>query len=161
MENQLTSVFGSAEIVEYAPACTMVTGKSIVERRLSVLPNASFEAVLYASSRAGKVGKMARDGLAGQSTELIARSARRGNYRPLSEALAVMLGESVTISNRASFDGLADRFSDRLYDLQLSKNGGYVVDKKTGLTKPNAKRKMLDDVIGFIKSVQELTAVSE
>ena len=161
MENQLTSVLGSAEVVEYAPACTLVTGKSIVERRLSVLPSASFEAVLYASSRAGKVGKMARDGLAGQSTELIARKARRGDYRPLSEALAVMLGESVTISNRASFDGLADRFADRLYDLQLSKNGGYVVDKKTGLTKPNAKRKMLDDVIGFIKSVQELAAVIE
>lgn len=160
MQNEITN-FGSAEIVEYAPACTLVNGKTVSERRLSVLPSASFEAVLYASSRAGRVGKVAREGLAGQSTELIARSARRGNYRPLSEALAVMLGESVSISNRASFDGLADRFSDRLYDLQLSKNGGYVIDKKTGLTKPNAKRKMLDDVIGFIRQVQEIASATE
>lgn len=151
----------SADIVEYAPACTMVTGKTISDRRLSVLPTASFEAVLYASSRTGKVGKVAREGLAGQSTELIARAARRGNYRPLSETLAVMLGESVTISNRASFDALADRFSDRLSDLSLAKNGGYTINKKTGVTMPNAKRKVFTEVISFIKSVQELAASVE
>lgn len=160
MQNEIAN-FSSAELVEYAPACTLVNGKTVSERRLSVLPSASFEAVLYASSRAGRVGKVAREGLAGQSTELIASKARRGDYRPLSEALAVMLGESVSISNRASFDGLADRFSDRLYDLQLAKNGGYVVDKKTGLTKPNAKRKMLDDVIGFIREVQEIASATK
>ena len=160
MQNEIAN-FCSAELVEYSPARTMVTGKTVSERRLSVLPSASFEAVLYASSRAGRVGKVARAGLAGQSTELIASKARRWDYRPLSEALAVMLGESVSISNRASFDGLADRFSDRLYDLELSKNGGYVVDKKTGLTKPNAKRKMLDDVIGFIREVQEIASATK
>ena len=99
MQNEITN-FGSAEIVEYAPACTLVNGKTVSERRLSVLPS-------------------------------------------------------------ASFDGLADRFSDRLYDLQLSKNGGYVIDKKTGISKPNAKRKMLDDVIRFIKSIQQTAAEIE
>jgi hypothetical protein len=151
----------STDIVDYAPACTMVTGKSVSERRLSVLPNASFEAVLYASSRTGKVGKVAREGLAGQSSELIARAARRGNYRPLSETLAVMLGESVTISNRASYDALVDRFSDRLADLNLAKNGGYVIDKKTGVSKPNSKRKVFSEVISFIESIQELASSVE
>jgi hypothetical protein len=151
----------STDIVDYAPACTMVTGKTVSERRLSVLPNASFEAVLYASSRTGKVGKIAREGLAGQSSELIARAARRGNYRPLSETLAVMLGESVTISNRASYDALVDRFSDRLADLNLAKNGGYTIDKKTGTSKPNSKRKVFSEVISFIKSIQELASSVE
>jgi hypothetical protein len=151
----------STDIVDYAPACTMVMGKTVSERRLSVLPNASFEAVLYASSCTGKIGKMAREGLSVEAVKLIATKARQGNYRPLSEALAVKLGESVTISNRASYEALADRFSDRLADLSLAKNGGYTIDKKTGVSKPNSKRKVFSEVISFIKSIQELASSVE
>jgi hypothetical protein len=151
----------STDIVDYAPASTMVMGKTVSERRLSVLPNASFEAKLFMASRAGKVGKYAREALSHDVIKLIATKARQGNYRPLSETLAGMLGESVTISNRASYDALADRFSDRLADLSLAKNGGYTIDKKTGTSKPNSKRKVFSEVISFIKSIQELASSVE
>ena len=148
----------SAEVVEYAPACTLVTGKTLVERRLSVLPNATGAAMQYMATFNGKVGKLARAGMENFAIANIAKHARQGNYRSLSEALAGILGESVTISNRASYESLADRFSDRINDLALSKNGGFTVVKKTGITKPSAKRAMLEKAINLVNLVQEVAS---
>lgn len=148
----------SAEVVEYAPACTLVTGKTSVERRLSVLPNATGAAMQYAATFNGKVGKLARAGMENFAIASIAKAARQGNYRALSESLAIILGESVTISNRASYESLADRFSDRINDLALSKNGGFTVVKKTGITKPSAKRAMLEKAINLVNLVQEVAS---
>ena len=57
------------------------------------------------------------------------------------------MGESLTISNRASYQSLQDRFEDKLRDL---KNGGYVVNKKTGVESESAKRKALVQVTNLI-----------
>jgi hypothetical protein len=148
-------------IVEFAPASSVVSGKTMTERKLSVLAGASFEAVTYLAGQNGKVGKTARDGLAMHAEGFIASAARRGNYKPLCEALAGLLGESVSISNRASYEGLVDRFNDRLMDLSLAKNGGYTVDKKTGLSKPNAKRAVYSKVIMFVQRIQQLATQAE
>jgi hypothetical protein len=151
----------SSDVVEYGPACTMVTGKTMVERRLSVLPTATGAAMQYAATFNGKVGKLAREGMEQFAIASIARAARQGNYRPLSEALAIVLGETITITNRSSYESLADRFSDRHADLALSKNGGYTVSKKTGLTKPSAKRVILDKALQLVELVQAVAAKVE
>jgi hypothetical protein len=115
----------------------------------------------YAATFNGKVGKLAREGMEQFAIASIARAARQGNYRPLSEALAIVLGETITITNRSSYESLADRFSDRHADLALSKNGGYTVSKKTGLTKPSAKRVILDKALQLVELVQAVAAKAE
>jgi hypothetical protein len=144
--------------VDYKPASALVSGKTMVERKVSVLASASFEATTYLAAQKGKVGIMARHAMAGFSVQAIASAARRGNYQPLAEAIAGITGESLTISNRSAFESLADRFEDKLNDLGLSKSGGWAIDKKTGLQKPNAKRATLGQVINLVNSVRDLAA---
>lgn len=144
--------------VDYKPASALVSGKTMTERKVSVLQSASFEATTYLAAQKGKVGVMARHAMAGFSIQAIASAARRGNYQPLAEAIAGITGESLTISNRASYDSLVDRFSDKLNDLSLSKSGGWTIDKKTGADKPNAKRATLTQVITLVGMVQSHAA---
>ena len=158
MHNIALAHSNDSAVVEYGPAATLVTGKTMVERKMSVLSGASFEAVTFLAGQNGKVGKVAREGLTIHAESFIASAARRGNYKPLSEALAGLMGESVTISNRSSYEGLVDRFMDKLNDLSLAKNGGYSIDKKTGLAKPNAKRATLAKVVAFVQSIQRLAS---
>jgi hypothetical protein len=127
----------------------------MVERRLSVLPTATGAAMQYAATFNGKVGKLAREGMEGIAVKSIARAARQGNYRPLSEVLAVILGETVTISGRSSYESLRDRFADRESDLALSKNGGYSVSKKTGAVKASPKRAVLTKALQVVEMVQD------
>ena len=70
---------------------------------------------------------------------MIAKAARTGNYSPLAQAIAAITGASLTISNRASYECLADRFADQLRDL---KNEGYTI-KKDGTQVSSGKRNTL------------------
>jgi polysaccharide deacetylase 2 family uncharacterized protein YibQ len=54
------------------------------------------------------------------------------------EYFAAQLGEPMVISNRAAFESLPDQFEARIMKAKLSKNGGYVTDKKTGAQKAGA-----------------------
>lgn len=146
----------NTQVVEFAPAHAVVTGKTLTERKLSIVASASFEATTYLAGKNGKVGKVAREGLAQHARAFIAAKARQGNYRPLAEALAGLMGESISISNRSSYEGLLDRFSDKLLDLNLTKSGGWTTDKKTGLQKSSSKRATLMECISLVKEVQEL-----
>lgn len=148
----------SSNVVEFAPAHAMVSGKTVTDRKMSIVATASFEATTFLAGQRGKVGTAARGAIVQHATTFIASKARQGNYRPLAEALAGLLGESVSISNRASYEGLLDRFQDKLADLGLSKSGGWATDKKTGLQKANAKRSTLENCIGLIREVQELAS---
>jgi hypothetical protein len=157
MENiaQFDMVELNNAVAEFAPACVVVAGKTLTEKRVSVVQNATSAALAYAVNQKGKVGKFARENMAMASEGMIARAARAGNYRPLADAIAMVTGASISIRSRAEFETLAGRFEDQLIDL---KGGGYVTCKKTGVQKAGAKRNALLQVIGLIKEVQAIAA---
>ena len=144
----------TTEVAEYGPASVVVSGKTLTDKRVGVVSNAGLAAQVYLSAQKGKIGKVAREGLALQGEALIASAARRGNYKPLCEAIASITGETLTISNRASFECLGDRFADKLADL---KNGGYTM-AKDGTEKSTAKRNGLMQVLALIREVQAIAA---
>jgi hypothetical protein len=144
----------TTEVASYGPASVVVSGKTLTDKRVGVVSNAGLAAQVYLSAQKGKIGKVAREGLATQGEALIASAARRGNYKPLCEAIASITGETLTISNRASFECLGDRFADKLADL---KNGGYTTTKD-GVEKSTAKRNGLMQVMALICEVQAIAA---
>jgi hypothetical protein len=144
----------TTEVAEYGPASVVVSGKTLTDKRVGVVSNAGLAAQVYLSAQKGKIGKVAREGLALQGEALIASAARRGNYKPLCEAIASITGETLTISNRASFECLGDRFADKLADL---KNGGYTT-AKDGTEKSTSKRNGLMQVMALIREVQAIAA---
>lgn len=157
MENiaQFDMVELNNAVAEFGPAQVIVAGKTVTEKKLSAVGQASAPALAYLSNQKGKLGKFARDGLSVAGEAMIARAARAGNYKPLADAIAAITGASLTIRNRAEFECLAGRFEDALRDL---KNGGYVVCKKTGVDKPSAKRNTLMQVIALVTEVQTAAA---
>ncbi len=142
-------------IVEFGPAQVVVSGKTVTEKKLSAVGQASAPALAYLSNQKGKLGKYAREGLSVAGEAMIAKAARAGNYKPLTDAIAAITGASLTIRNRAEFETLGGRFEDQLRDL---KNGGYIVCKKTGMDKPSSKRNVLMQVIALIAEVQASAA---
>jgi hypothetical protein len=125
--------------IQSAPAHIIVHGKTGTDKKLSVVENAGLAARMYLSTKAGKLGKYAREGMAVGGEAMIIGHAIRADYRALAEALAGITGESVIISNRATFQAMPDVYAAKLADLR---NGGMVEDKKNpGLLKPSAKRK--------------------
>jgi hypothetical protein len=144
----------TTEVATYGPASIVVSGKTLTEKRIGVVSNAGLAAQAYLSAQKGKIGKVAREGLALHGEALIASAARRGNYTPLCEAIASITGETLTISNRASFECLGDRFADKLADL---KNGGYTTTKD-GVEKSTSKRNGLMQVMALIREVQSIAA---
>jgi hypothetical protein len=144
-----------AAVVTYGTAQVIVSGKTVSEKKLSVVGQASAPALAYLSNQKGKIGKYAREGLAVAGEAMIAKHARSGNYKPLTDAIAALTGASLTVRNRAEYECLAGRFEDAMRDL---KNQGYIVDKKTGMEKPSAKRNTLMQVIALINEVQASAA---
>jgi RNA polymerase-binding transcription factor DksA len=142
-------------VAEFGPAQVIVTGKTVTEKKLSVVGQASAPALAYLSNQKGKLGKYAREGLSVAGEAMIAKHARSGNYKPLTDAIAAITGASLTVRNRAEFETLAGRFEDQLRDL---KNGGYIVCKKTGMEKSGSKRNVLMQVIALIQEVQSAAA---
>lgn len=125
--------------ITIAPVSILVEGKTKVERQNSVVRVASSSALTACLSLKGKVGNEIRMGAARSGLEQVASAACNSNYKPLAEMIAIRLGEPIFISNRASFESLPDMFQARIAKAALSKNGGYVTDKKTGALKPGAK----------------------
>ena len=147
--------------ISVATAQVIVAGKTVTERKLSVLPTASSQARTFLASTSGKVGVACRQGLREQGAIEIATQARQGNYMPLAQAISALTGESLTIPNRASFESLNDRYNDKLLDLELAKGRGYSIttSKKDGSTvvKPSAKRQLFNNVISLVTVVQDIT----
>lgn len=141
-------------MVDFVPAQVVVAGLTMTEKKLSVVHNASGAALAYLCASKGKIGKVAREGLSSQGETMIANAARKGNYSPLAQAIAAITGASLTISNRASYECLVDRFTDQLRDL---KNAGYTI-KKDGTQVSSGKRNSLLQVIGLITEVQAIAA---
>lgn len=124
--------------VDFSPAIINVSGANKSERQLSVAHHASGAAKMALSNQKGKLGAAVRAGVASAGLQAIAKAASNANYKPLAEYLAARLGEDFVISNRASFNSLPDQFEMRIMKAKQAKNGGYVMDKKTGAMKPSA-----------------------
>jgi hypothetical protein len=146
--------FSSTE-VDFAVAAVVVAGKTLTEKKLSVVNQASSAALAYMCNVKGKVGKLARENISSAGTSLIATQARSGNYKPLADAIASITGQSLTIPNRATYETLAGRFADALQDLPRE---GYALSKKDNTMKPTAKRLALLQVVGLIGEVQDIAA---
>ena len=129
--------------VSFAPAVIEVSGKTKVERQLSVARNASNIAQIAMVTAKGKLGQAVRDGISRGALDGLAVAASNANYRPIAEYIAAMLGEPMVVTNRASFESLPDALEARIMKVKLSKSGGYTIDKKTGIQKPNATLAML------------------
>lgn len=134
----------ASELAGFAPARAVLAGKTMTEKRTNMLAASSVAVSLYFADAKGKLGQAARAGVSEQGIRRMARNARHGNYADVAGALAILLGESIVISNRASYEALSDRFEGKLADL---KDGGYKGEK------PTAKRVAIEKAIELIESV--------
>lgn len=105
-------------MVSFVPARVTVEGTTMTAKRLHVVEHASEECKLFAVNMTGKVGKAARGGLQEQGMMRIASAARRGHYKPLAEALALITGEAMFITSRNSYESLVDRFDAKVQQLE-------------------------------------------
>lgn len=105
-------------IVDFVPAQVVLNGKTMTERRVNLVSGASDAAKLFFANQKGKMGQAARAGLQESGMAQIAGNVRRGNYKPLAEALAGINGEAVFISNRASYESLGDRYDAKVEELK-------------------------------------------
>ncbi len=128
------------ELATFTPAIVNVSGKTKTDRQLSVVKDSSPYTKMALANAKGKMGQAARNGIANGGLQALAKQAAwpSCNYRPIGEYFAAQLGEPMVISNRAAFESLPDQFEARIMKAKLSKNGGYVTDKKTGALKAGA-----------------------
>ena len=122
----------------FAPAIVDVTGSTKVERQLSVVSQCDGYTKMALANAKGKLGLAVRNGVANGGLMGIAKQASNGNYKPCAEYIAARTGKPFVISSRASFESLADQFEMSIMAAKSAKNGGYVLDKKTGAHKPSA-----------------------
>lgn len=122
----------------FAPAIIDVTGTTKIERQLSVVANASGQTRMALANAKGKLGLAVRNGVANAGLEMIAKQASSGNYKPCAEYIAARTGKPFVISSRSSFESLPDQFEMSIMAAKSAKNGGYVLDKKSGAMKPSA-----------------------
>jgi hypothetical protein len=125
--------------ITIAPAIVNVSGKTKVERQVSVVRTASPEALTACLSLKGKVGNAIRVNAAYSGYIDVVTACINSNYKPLVEMLSIRLGEPMIVSNRASFESLPDLFEARIMKAKLAKNDGMRTDKKTGAQVSGAK----------------------
>lgn len=118
--------------ITMTPAIVNVSGKTKVERQVSVVRNASQQALTACLSLKGKVGNAIRANAASAGLLDVAAACVNSNYKPLVEMLSIRLGEPMIVSNRASFESLPDLFEARIMKAKLAKNDGMRIDKKSG-----------------------------
>lgn len=126
----------SNDLVSFTPANIVCSGKSATEKRLSVASIAGTVSTMYIASGKGKAAVMARENLGKDAVQLMARAVADGNYRPLAEALAFTMGESLQLMKLADLGSFIWSTEHAIANL---KDEGYSV--KTG--KATAKLTML------------------
>ena len=125
--------------VSFAPAIVNVEGKTVTDRKLFVVQNASSAALLAIAGEKGKVGRAALERVGNIGLQSIAKAASMGNYRPIADYLAAATGEPVVISSRNAFEALPDVYEAKIMSAKMAKDGGFKVDPKTGYEVPSAK----------------------
>ncbi len=146
MSNSITTFAANTYDIDFAPARVVLTGKTMTEKRVGVITQGSVATSLYFAEAKGKVGQAARKSISSMGANKMVREVRTGNYRSVAEALAVLLGCSMVISTRASYESLTDRLEAMLADL---KDDGY----KAG--KPTAKRVAIESAVTLLTSIND------
>lgn len=83
-----------------APAVSHMVGKTLTDKRLSIVSTTSDAATLMlASSMGGKVGKAAAQTTSGLVAHMLARNILSGNYKPAADALSLKLGQAVAFGH--------------------------------------------------------------
>ena len=121
ISNASTPVFGAVIINP--------VGASAVDRKLSILSDASSFVCLALSNEKGDVGKAARAGSASMGLDGIVNACSNDNYRPLAQYLAVRTGKPIVISNVHSYRALPDMFEQAILVEKGKKSGGYKINK--------------------------------
>lgn len=148
-QSLILNATATVDMVEFAPVRVILSGKTSTEKKLNVINSGTAATALYFANAKGKVGQVARQSVSMLGASKMVREVRSGNYRSVAEALAVLLGQSIIISNRAAWESLGDRFEGMIADL---KDGGYKGEK------PTAKRVALDKALELVANVNESVA---
>jgi hypothetical protein len=143
--------------ITIAPVSIMVEGKTKALRQMSVIKDASSDALSAALTMKGKVGNAIRFSAAETGLAKVAIAASNANYRPLAELIALRLGEPVFISNRASFEALPDTFRAKIAMAQLGKNEGQRYVAKTDEWVDGAKLALARELLTLCERVIDYT----
>lgn len=108
-------------------------GDTSTERKLSAVRQAGAAASLALSNEKGKVGAAARTGSAQAGFAKLALEASHNNFHGVGAYFAALTGKELTISGRAGFLALPDRFHDKVLELQGKADKGLKAD---GTPKP-------------------------
>jgi len=135
------------QTVEFAPVSISVVGKTANDKKLSVVQaGISYAAAAYLANTKGKVGQAVRDTMSLNGEFMIAKAAVDGNYKPLAQAIAVVLGQNVTITSRKDYEAMRWGMEHALSNLR---NDGYSANGKA-----SAARTSLMRVIALLTDVQ-------
>jgi len=117
-EVTLTSVADNAFEVSMTPIIVNPIGSKMKDRVSSVLATASASTSLALINVRGTIGKLARENAAGQGVVGVIQQASNSNYRPMAEWLAIMIGGSVIVRNRAEYEFLPTILDMRIMDAE-------------------------------------------
>lgn len=126
----------STDLVSFMPAIVNVTGKTTLEKRLSIVAKSGTVSTMYIAAGKGKAAVAARENQGVDAVRLMAHGVADGNYRPLAESLAFVMGESLQIMKLSDLDSFIWATEHAIANL---KDEGY--SAKTG--KATAKLTML------------------
>lgn len=150
--------------ITIAPVMISVAGETKADRQMSVVRHSSGAALSMACNMKGKVGVAIRDAFSSNGLRSVAQKAAAPtcDYRPFAEYLSIRTGKPITISGRAAFESMADRFADIIAECKTEKtkkdgsvSNGYTLDKKLGISKPTAKLAEAMDLFNICVAVRE------
>lgn len=118
----LNTTAGDVIISDCRDAITF-SGKSRTDKQLSVMTDVTSNTLSYAASKAGKVGKAAREGVAVTALQRAAIASAKGNFTPLYEIIVLESVKCVqpirNMTDYAMVRGFIKGMRDNL------RNGGY------------------------------------
>lgn len=148
--------------ITIAPVSIMVNGSTKAERQVSAVRQAGATALTACLNIKGKVGAEIRSSAARSGLVDIAQHCATGNYKPLAEMLAIRTGEPILISSRATFEALPDIFKAKVHQAALGKDGGFRLDKKSGLMVEGAKLKAANELYQLVEAIhREVASIIE
>lgn len=120
----------ASEVVTTVPQNIIVrlTGENATERKLSAVAQANSAARQALSNEKGRVGAAARAGNAQEAFVKMAFEASHNDFRGVAVYFAGLTGKDLTISGRAGFLALPDRFHDKVLELQGKADKGLKAD---------------------------------
>lgn len=149
----------ATEVVEARAGHVTMTGKTVTERKLAVVHNATTATRLALSDKAGKIGAAARAGLKGQGLTEMARLASFGNYQAVAEYFSAELGQAINVRGYASFASLPDRLADMAQTLKEKHKTGGHTEKDGALVPVKALALLIDlelQAMGLVQAANEM-----